>query len=226
MVAAIYDWSGFYVGLNGGWGSSRKCWESSPAAGGRRCSPKAATMRPVAPSAARLAIAGRHPIGCSAWKRRATGLTSRDRNVSSSSSFRRSRERPTRIEPSACSPARSAIAFNNALLYVKGGAAVTADRYSTLRHRHRCRVRSTRRRNPLGCRGRRRPRIRLRPELVGRHRVQSHVHAVTRSDTFNTLARHRRALHRPHPPGRRCRHRPRQLPLGWPGRREVLIAST
>jgi outer membrane immunogenic protein len=27
MIAAIYDWSGFYVGLNGGWGSSRKCWD-------------------------------------------------------------------------------------------------------------------------------------------------------------------------------------------------------
>src|SRR5437879_4586733 len=27
MVAAIYDWSGFYVGANGGWGSSHKCWD-------------------------------------------------------------------------------------------------------------------------------------------------------------------------------------------------------
>ena len=26
MVAAIYDWSGFYIGANGGWGSSRGCW--------------------------------------------------------------------------------------------------------------------------------------------------------------------------------------------------------
>src|SRR3979490_2413889 len=25
MMAAIYDWSGFYIGANGGWGSSRKC---------------------------------------------------------------------------------------------------------------------------------------------------------------------------------------------------------
>ena len=25
MIAAVYDWSGFYVGANGGWGSSRKC---------------------------------------------------------------------------------------------------------------------------------------------------------------------------------------------------------
>src|SRR5437879_7714860 len=29
MVAAIYDWSGFYIGANGGWGSSRKCWDNT-----------------------------------------------------------------------------------------------------------------------------------------------------------------------------------------------------
>src|SRR6202047_5221092 len=28
MMAAIYDWSGFYIGANGGWGSSRKCWNA------------------------------------------------------------------------------------------------------------------------------------------------------------------------------------------------------
>ncbi len=27
MVAAIYDWSGFYIGANGGWGQSRNCWD-------------------------------------------------------------------------------------------------------------------------------------------------------------------------------------------------------
>ena len=25
MIAAIYDWSGFYIGANGGYGSSRNC---------------------------------------------------------------------------------------------------------------------------------------------------------------------------------------------------------
>src|SRR5260221_4960389 len=25
MIAAVYDWSGFYIGANGGWGSSRNC---------------------------------------------------------------------------------------------------------------------------------------------------------------------------------------------------------
>ena len=34
MIAAIYDWSGFYVGANGGWGSSRNCWDFLPVAGG------------------------------------------------------------------------------------------------------------------------------------------------------------------------------------------------
>jgi outer membrane immunogenic protein len=28
MMASIYDWSGFYIGANGGWGSSRKCWDA------------------------------------------------------------------------------------------------------------------------------------------------------------------------------------------------------
>jgi len=29
MMAAIYDWSGFYIGINGGGGWSRKCWDVS-----------------------------------------------------------------------------------------------------------------------------------------------------------------------------------------------------
>src|SRR3979411_692012 len=27
MIAPIYDWSGFYIGANAGWGWSRKCWD-------------------------------------------------------------------------------------------------------------------------------------------------------------------------------------------------------
>src|ERR1700741_3768453 len=26
MVAAVYDWSGFYIGINGGGGTSHNCW--------------------------------------------------------------------------------------------------------------------------------------------------------------------------------------------------------
>src|SRR5438105_4826162 len=27
MIAAVYDWSGFYIGVNGGWGTSHKTWD-------------------------------------------------------------------------------------------------------------------------------------------------------------------------------------------------------
>src|ERR1700749_3850255 len=27
MIAAVYDWSGFYIGINGGGGSSHNCWD-------------------------------------------------------------------------------------------------------------------------------------------------------------------------------------------------------
>ena len=26
MMVAVYDWTGFYIGANGGWGSSHNCW--------------------------------------------------------------------------------------------------------------------------------------------------------------------------------------------------------
>src|SRR5438093_12129379 len=32
-IAVVYDWSGFYIGANGGWGSSHKCWDFVTPAG-------------------------------------------------------------------------------------------------------------------------------------------------------------------------------------------------
>ena len=33
MVAPIYNWGGFYIGGNGGWGESHNCWDFVPVAG-------------------------------------------------------------------------------------------------------------------------------------------------------------------------------------------------
>ncbi len=33
LAAPIYDWTGFYIGANGGWGQSRNCWDFVGAAG-------------------------------------------------------------------------------------------------------------------------------------------------------------------------------------------------
>jgi outer membrane immunogenic protein len=33
VLAPIYDWTGFYIGANGGWGQSRNCWDFVDATG-------------------------------------------------------------------------------------------------------------------------------------------------------------------------------------------------
>src|SRR6476646_7117749 len=63
MVAAVYDWTGFYIGANGGWGSSRNSWDSvAPFVVG----PRVPMTRPAGRSVARSAIAGRLVRSCSA----------------------------------------------------------------------------------------------------------------------------------------------------------------
>ncbi len=77
MVAAVYDWSGFYIGANGGWGTSHNCWTNTAVGGVPFApAPKVATTLMAARSVVRSAIAGRLATGCSASKRRATGPTS------------------------------------------------------------------------------------------------------------------------------------------------------
>ena len=167
MIAAVYDWSGFYIGANGGWGSSHNAGILAVVV-----APKVATMRPAARSVARSVIAGRPVPGCSAWKRRATGPTS---TAAMSAWCSRPSATTPKIDAFGLFTGQVGYAANNVLLYVKGGAAVTSN--STLITLPPARSWPHRRRHPLGRHGRRRPRIRLRSELVGRRRIRSPVHA-------------------------------------------------
>ena len=70
-VAPMYNWSGFYIGINGGWGSSRNRYEWT---GPLECSHShMGLMQPAAPLAGRLAIIGRLVRGCSVSKLNTTG---------------------------------------------------------------------------------------------------------------------------------------------------------
>jgi outer membrane immunogenic protein len=123
-VAAVYDWSGFYIGANGGWGTSRACWDS------------------VVPSV----LVG--PEGCHDASGGTAGGQIGYRWQSSSwvfgiegqgnwADFRGSNVSlldPTilnvsRIDAFGLITGQIGWAANNVLFYVKGGAAVTADRY-------------------------------------------------------------------------------------------------
>ena len=73
-IAPIYDWTGFYIGANGGWGESRNCWGIVPVGGA--IIPDGCVDRSGGCSVASWVIAGNRVSSYSAWKPRATGRTS------------------------------------------------------------------------------------------------------------------------------------------------------
>jgi outer membrane immunogenic protein len=125
MIAAIYDWSGFYIGLNGGWGSSRNCWDD------------------ITPGGVFLAAEGCHDAtggvvgGQIGYRWQAGGWVFgleaqgdwADLHGSNTSLAFPATNIRTRVDAFGLFTGQVGYAFNNALLYVKGGAAVTDSRY-------------------------------------------------------------------------------------------------
>jgi outer membrane immunogenic protein len=128
MIAAIYDWSGFYIGANGGWGSSRKCWDLTNNAG--------VLVAPAAPEGCHDASGGTvgGQIGyrwqASSWvfglEAQGNWADFKGSNVSLFFPFSRNE---SRVEAFGLFTGQVGYAWNNVLLYVKGGAAVTSDKY-------------------------------------------------------------------------------------------------
>ena len=124
-IAVVYDWSGFYIGANGGWGSSRKCWDF------------------VTPGGAFIGAEGCHDatggtaggqIGyrwqASSWVfgLEAQGNWADFRGSNVSLLFPGARN-DSRIDAFGLFTGQVGWAANNVLFYIKGGAAVTADRF-------------------------------------------------------------------------------------------------
>jgi outer membrane immunogenic protein len=124
LIVPVYDWSGFYVGLNGGGGSSRSCWDFVPPAGA-------------------LTSEGCHnATGGTAgglfgyrWQSmnwvfgvevQANWADFSGDNISTLIPAQRNR---SRIDAFGLFTGQVGYAWSNALLYVKGGAAVVDDRY-------------------------------------------------------------------------------------------------
>jgi outer membrane immunogenic protein len=74
VMVAMYDWSGFYIGGNGGYGTSRNCWGFVPVAGA--VIPDGCHNQSGASLVARQVTVGRAVRLCLAWKLRATGRRS------------------------------------------------------------------------------------------------------------------------------------------------------
>ena len=130
MVAAIYDWSGFYIGANGGWGSSRKCWDLTNNGG--------AIITPIAAEGCHDASGGtaggqigyRWQASAFVFGLEAQGNWADFKGSNSSLVFiTPATVNQSKIDAFGLFTGQIGYAWNNALLYVKGGAAVTSDKY-------------------------------------------------------------------------------------------------
>lgn len=124
MVAAIYDWSGFYIGVNGGWGSSHHSWDSvSPFLAGSEGSHDATG------GVAGGQIGYRWQSGTWVFGLEAQGNWADLRGDNLSTLFVVPGFRnESKIDAFGLFTGQIGWAANNVLFYVKGGAAVTDNR--------------------------------------------------------------------------------------------------
>ncbi|UZE47098.1 outer membrane beta-barrel protein [Rhodopseudomonas sp. P2A-2r] len=128
MMVAMYDWSGFYIGANAGYGTSRKCWDSL----GSLAAPTLAVSEGCHDASG--AVAGGQ-IGyrwqSSAW---VFGLEAQgdwaDLSGSNVSTAFPAFTNRSKIQALGLFTGQVGYAWNNALLYVKGGAGVASDKYN------------------------------------------------------------------------------------------------
>jgi outer membrane immunogenic protein len=131
MMPAYYDWSGFYLGLNGGGGSSRKCWDliATPALG---------VIVPPAPEGCHDATGGtaggqvgyRWQSGPVVFGLELQGNWANFRGSNINLVFPTIRDQ-SRIDAFGLFTGQIGYSWNTVLLYAKGGAAVTGDHYAT-----------------------------------------------------------------------------------------------
>lgn len=127
MIAPVYDWSGFYIGGNGGWGTSHNCWTNTAVVG-------VATV-PAASEGCHDSTGGTaggqmgYRWQSAGW---VFGLEAQgnwaDFSGSNVGAFSGLTDR-TRIDAFGLFTGQVGYAWNNALFYVKGGGAVTDNRY-------------------------------------------------------------------------------------------------
>jgi len=126
MIAAIYDWSGFYIGANGGWGTSRKCWDDVTGGtfnGSNGC-------HDATGGTAGGQIGYRWQASSWVFGLEAQGNWA-DFRGSSTSVNNADLRIESQIGAFGLFTGQVGYAWNNVLLYVKGGAAVVADKYRT-----------------------------------------------------------------------------------------------
>ncbi|MDE2379992.1 outer membrane beta-barrel protein [Bradyrhizobium sp.] len=133
---AVYDWSGFYVGINGGGGSSHKCWDVVALGAG--------PVVPAVPEGCHDATGGTvgGQVGyrwqSASWVFGLEGQGnwadfSGDNATTAFPAFWNGPQRNrSRIDAFGLVTGQVGYAWNSVLLYVKGGGAVVGDKYEVI----------------------------------------------------------------------------------------------
>jgi outer membrane immunogenic protein len=130
MVAAIYDWSGFYVGINGGGASSRDCWTATGVNG---------VALPNLSEGCHSATGGlvggqigyRWQAASWVFGVEAQGDWADLKGSNPSLIALIPYNNQTKVDAIGLLTGQVGYAWDNVLLYVKGGAAVTDNKYSS-----------------------------------------------------------------------------------------------
>src|SRR5690349_17971358 len=124
MVATIYDWSGFYIGINGGGGSSHKCWDFIDAG---LFDPEGCHNATGGTFGGQIGYRWQMASWVFGLEAQGNWADFRGDNISllAPTLFRNQ----SRIDSFGLFTGQIGYAWGPALLYVKGGAAVTDDRY-------------------------------------------------------------------------------------------------
>ena len=126
MVAAIYDWSGFHVGLNGGWGQAQNCWSF--------LTPTGDTFADRCTNASGGVFGGQlgYRWQSANW---AFGVEAQgdwaDLSRTRVSVIDPTLSTTSKVDAFGLFTGQTGYAWNNVLWYVKGGAAVTSNRFTT-----------------------------------------------------------------------------------------------
>jgi outer membrane immunogenic protein len=129
MIAAVYDWSGFYIGANGGWGQERRCFDAVAAVGGTVLG--SAGCHDANGGVAGGQIGYRWQSGGWVFGLEAQGDWANLRGDNVNLLFPAFVNR-TKMDAFGLFTGQIGYAWNNALFYFKGGAAVVDDRNDIL----------------------------------------------------------------------------------------------
>ena len=131
IIAAVYDWSGFYIGINGGGGWSHKCWDRT--VGGILVFPASEGCHNASGGTVGGQVGYRWQSAAWVFGLEAQGNWADIKGSNVSNIFILAPgdfSNRTKIDSFGLFTGQVGYSWNTFLLYVKGGAAVTHDKYN------------------------------------------------------------------------------------------------